>query len=161
MEFHGIDEFMVYLKAQFDRSGRRQDWRALTGRDHVTSAYDTFIFTDEKVFQVKAKEFVPGKMASVAREVGNPSSDLLELIKGGASVPLNVTSRTPSEHSVIMFGIQQYSSEVSDLLRREYYSSRQDQLESDLSRSLDALLERPEYRRAYRDLRDREEGYFA
>jgi len=161
MEFHGIDEFMVYLKARFDRSDRRQDWRALTGRDHVTSAYDTFIFTDERVFQVTAKEFVPGKMASVAREVGNPSPDLLELIKGGASVPLNVISRAPSEHSVIMFGIQQYSSEVSDLLRREYYSSRQDQLESDLDRSLDALLDRPEYRRAYRDLRDREEGYFA
>ncbi len=161
MEFHGIDEFMVYLKTQFDRSGRRQDWRALTGRDHVTSAYDTFIVTDEKVFQVKAKEFAPGRMASVAREVGDSSPDLLELVKGGASVPLNVISHTPSAQSVIMFGIQQYSSEVSDLLRREYYSSRQDRLESDLDRSLNALLERPEYRRAYRDLRDSQEGYFA
>jgi len=161
MEFHGIDEFMLYLKAQFDRSERKQNWRALTGRDHVSSAYDTFIFTDEKVFQVKAKEFAPKKMASVACEVGNPSPDLLELIKGGAPVPLNVISRTPSAHSVIMFGMQQYSSEVSDLLRREYYSSRQDRLESDLDRSLKVLLERPDYRRAYRDLRDSQEGYFA
>ncbi|MBN1678057.1 MAG: hypothetical protein JW880_05915 [Candidatus Thermoplasmatota archaeon] len=161
MEFHGIDEFMLFLKTQFDRSERKQDWRALTGRDHIGSAYDTFIFTDEKVFQVKAKEFAPKKMASVACEVGSPSPDLLELIKGGAPVPLNVVSRTPSAYSVIMFGMQQYSSEVSDLLRREYYSSRQDRLESDLDRSLKVLLDRPEYRRAYRDLKESQEGYFA
>jgi ABC-type molybdate transport system substrate-binding protein len=161
MEFHGIDEFMLYLKTQFDRSERKQDWRALTGRDHVSSAYDTFIFTDQKVFQVKAKEFAPKKMASVACEVGDPSPDLLELIKAGAPVPLNVISRAPSAYSVIMFGMQQYSSEVSDTLCREYYSSRQDRLESDLSRSLKVLLERPDYRRAYRDLRESQEGYFA
>jgi len=161
MEFHGIDEFMLYLKAQFDKSDRRQDWRALTGRDHMRSSYDTFIFTDEKVFQVKAKEFAPKQMASVALEVGDPSPDLLELIKGGAPVPLNVISRTPSAYSVIMFGMQQYSSDVSDLLRTEYYSSRQDRLESDLDRSLKVRLERPEYRRAYRDLRESQEGYFS
>lgn len=161
MEFHGIEEFMFYLKTQFDRSERKQDWRALTGRDHVASSYDTFIFTDQKVFQVKAKEFAPKKMASVASEVGDPSPDLLELIKGGAPVPLNVISRAPSAYSVIMFGMQQYSSEVSDLLRREYYSSRQDRLEGDLERSLKVLLERPEYRRAYRELREGQEGYFA
>lgn len=161
MEFHCIDEFMLYLKTQFDRSECRQDWRVLTGRDHATSAYDTFIFTDKKVFQIKAKEFAPKKMVSVACEVGDASPDLLELIRGGAPVPLNVVSRTPSAYSVIMFGMQQYSSDVSDTLRREYYSSRQDQLERDLARSLNALLERPEYRRAYRDLREAQEGYFA
>jgi len=161
MEFHGIDEFMLYLKTQFDRSERKHEWRALTGRDHVTSAYDTFIVTDEKVFQVKAKEFAPKTMASVACEVGDPSPDLLELIRGGAPVPLNVVSRAPSAHSIIMFGMQQYSSEVSDLLRREYYSSRQDRLEGDLDRSLKVLLERPEFRRAYRELRQAQEGYFA
>lgn len=161
MEFQGIDEFMLFLKAQFDKSERKQDWRALTGRDHITSAYDTFIFTDKKVYQLKAKEFAPKKMASVACEVGSASPDLLDLIKVGAPVPLNVISRTPSAYSVIMFGMQQYSSEVSDLLRREYYNSRQDRLESDLNQSLRLLLERPEYRRAYRDLRETQDGYFA
>ena len=46
MEFRGIDEFMLYLKGRYDLSERRQDWRALTGRNHVTSEYDTFIFTE-------------------------------------------------------------------------------------------------------------------
>ena len=161
MEFHGIDEFMVYLKGRYDTSERKQDWRALSGRNHVTSEYDTFIFTDEKVFQIKSVEIAPKKMAAVAREVGGPSPDLLDVIKGGAPTPLNVISRTPSAYSVIMFGMQQYSSDISDLLRREYYASRQDNLDLELERSVKVLLERPEYRAAYRSLRETQEGYFA
>jgi hypothetical protein len=161
MEFRGIDEFMLYLKGRYDLSERRQDWRALTGRNHVTSEYDTFIFTEEKVFQIKATEIAPKKMAAVAREVGGPSPDLLDVIKGGSPVPLNVTSRTPSAYSVIMFGMQQYSSDISDLLRREYFPSRQDQLEQELERSVKVLLEPPEYRTAHRSLRETQEGYFA
>ena len=161
MEFHGIDEFMRYLKGRYDVSERKQDWRALTGRDHVKSTYDTFVFTDEKVFQIKSLELAPAKMAAVASEVGGPSPDLLEAIRGGSPVPLSVVSRSPSAHSVIMFGMQQYSSDISDMLRREYYSSKQDQLDSSLDKSAKSLLERPEYRAAYRSLREREEGYFA
>ncbi|HEX7391883.1 MAG TPA: hypothetical protein VF374_02905 [Thermoplasmata archaeon] len=161
MEFSGIDEFMLYLKAQFDKSERRQDWRALTGRNHVSSDYDTFIFTDEKVFQIKAKEVAPKRMAAVAREVGGPSPDLLELIAGGSPVPLNVMTRSPSAYSVIMFGVQQYSSDISDLLRREYYGSRQDQLDLELDRSVKVLLDRPDVMRAYRSMRRDQDGYFA
>ena len=161
MEFHGIDDFMMYLKGRFDLSSRKQDWRALTGRNHVDSTYDTFIFTDQKVFQIKSLEVAPTKMAAVASEVGGPSPDLLEAIKGGSPIPLNVVSRSPSAYSVIMFGMQQYSSDISDLLRREYYSSRQDKLDSDLERNAKVLLERPEFKAAYRSLKEREEGYFA
>lgn len=161
MEFHGIDEFMVYLKGRYDLSQRKQDWRALTGRNHVTSEYDTFIFTDEKVFQIKAEEIAPRKMAAVAREVGGPSPDLLDLIRGGSPIPLNVVARSPSPYSVIMLGMQQYSSDISDLLRREYYSSRQDQLGLELERCVKVLLERPEHRAAYRSMKDSQDGYFA
>lgn len=161
MEFHGIDEFMRYLKGRYDSSERKQDWRALTGRNHVSSEYDTFIFTNEKVYQIKATEIVPKKMAAVATELGSPSPDLLDVIKGGSPVPLNVISRSPSAYSVIMFGMQHYSSDISDLLRREYYSSKQDKLESELESSVKTLLERPEYRRVYRSLRETQDSYFA
>src|SRR4030042_2143668 len=161
MEFHGIDEFMRYLKGRDDLSERKQDWRALTGRNHIDSTFDTFVFSDEKVYQIKAAAVPPKEMAAVAREVGGPSPDLLELVGGGAPIPLNVVSHKPSAHTVVMFGMQQYSSEISDLLKREYYSSKQDQLKDEMERSLNVLLERPEYRRAYRSLRERQEGYFA
>jgi hypothetical protein len=157
MDFHGIDEFMRFLKTRYDRSERKQDWRALSGRDHLRSGYDTFIFTDESVYQIKAAK---GEMAAVAREIGGPSPDLLEAIKGGAPIPLGVVSRTPDMYSVIMFGMQQYSSDISDMLKREYYSSKQDQLQAELDRRVSVFLERPEYRRAYRSIRQDQEGYF-
>jgi len=161
MEFQGIDEFMRYLKVKFDESERKQDWRALTGRNHVQGQNDTFIFSDTKVYQIKSVEVAQHRMAAVGREVGGPSPDMLELVKGGAPIPLNVVSRSPDAYSVIMFGMQQYSSEVADLFRNEYYSSRQDELQTDLRRQLNVLLERPEYRASYRKIRESREGYFA
>ena len=161
MEFHGIEEFMRYLKAKFDESERKQEWRALTGRNHVQGRSDTFIFTDKAVFQIKSVEVAPHKMAAVSREIGGPSLDILELIKGGAPMPLNVVSRIPNAYSVVMFGMQQYSSEVADLFRNEYYSSRQDELDRDLDRRLNLLLQKPEYRASYRKIRESQEGYFA
>jgi hypothetical protein len=161
MEFHGIDEFMRYLKVKFDESERKQDWRALSGRDNISGRYDTYVFTDSRVFQIKAVEVVPQKMAAVAKEVGGSSPDLLDLIKGGAPTPLSVVSRSADLSAVIMFGMQQYSSEISDVLRREYYSSKQDSLKAELDRKVEVMLERPDYRRAYRGLKETQEGYFA
>ena len=161
MELHGIDEFMLYLKTKFDESERRQDWRALTGRDHVARRHDTFVFTDRKVFQIKASEVAPQRMAAVAVEVGGPSPDLLELIRGGSTVPLNVISTSADMRSVIMFGMQQYSSEVADTLRREYYGSKQDMLKRELDRRVKVFAERPEFRPSRRALLEDQEGYFA
>lgn len=161
MEFHGIEDFMFYLKGRYDLSDRKHDWRALTGRNHVGGEYDTFILTDEKMFQIKAREVAPKKMAAVAAEVGGPSPDLMDIIKGGSPVPLNVVARSPSAYSVIMFGMQQYSSDISDLLRREYYASKQDKLEMELKSGLDVLLQRPEYRRSFRSLNETQDAYFA
>ncbi|MEM0343876.1 MAG: hypothetical protein QXJ32_03970 [Thermoplasmata archaeon] len=161
MEFHGIEEFMRYLKVKFDESERKPDWRALTGRDHVSGVNDTFIFSEAKVYQIKSVEVSPGQMVAVAAEVGDRSPDMLELMDRGARVPLSVVSKSPDAYSVIMFGLQQYSSDAADLLRREYFYSKQDRLDSDLERRLKLMLERPEYRRGYRELRERQEVYFA
>ncbi len=161
MEFHGIDEFMRYLKTKFDESERKQEWRALTGRDHVHSENDTFIFTDKSVFQIKSVEVAPQRMVAVANEIGVPSPDMLQLVKGGAPVPLNVVAKSPSAYSVIMFGMQQYSSDIADLFRNEYYSSKQDILHSELDRRMKVMLEKPEFRTSYRKLKESQDGYFA
>jgi len=161
MEFVGIDEFMRQLKSRYDESDRRHEWRALTGRDHVNSSYDTFVFTDRKVFQIKAHEVAPSKMVAVAAEVGGPSHDMLEFAGGGATVPLGLLSRAQDASAVIMFGLQQYSSDAADLFRREYYGSKQDALSSELSRRVETVIQRPEYRSAYRELRESQDSYFA
>lgn len=161
MEFHGIEEFMRYLKAKYDESESRHEWRALTGRDHVSSSYDTFIFGDKKVYQIKSRELAPMRMVAVANEVGGPSPDMLELVRGGAPVPLSVISRAQDASAVVMFGMQQYSSDVADLFKREYYGSKQDTLKAELDRRVETLVKRPEFKHAYRSQREREEGYFA
>jgi hypothetical protein len=161
MEFQGIEEFMRCLKTKYDESERKQEWRALSGRDHVSSSYDTFIFTDQKVYQIKSLELMPQRMVAVANEVGGPSPDMLDLVRGGAPVPLSVISKAKDASAVVMFGMQQYSSDVADVFKREYYGSKQDQLKAELDSRIGSLIQRPEYRHAYRDLRAREDGYFA
>jgi hypothetical protein len=161
MELQGVEEFMRYLKTKYDESERKQEWRALSGRDHLSSSHDTFIFTDKRVFQIKALEVAPEKMVGVASEVGGPSPDLLELTRDGAPVPLSVISRAQDASAVMMFGMQQYSSDVADVFRREYYGSKQDALRADLDRMVSNVIQRPEYKRAYHDYKERQEGYFA
>ena len=117
MEFQGIEEFMRYLKTKYDESERKQEWRALSGRDHVSSSYDTFIFTDQKVYQIKSLELMPQRMVAVANEVGGPSPDMLDLVRGGAPVPLSVISKAKDASAVVMFGMQQYSSDVADVVQ--------------------------------------------
>lgn len=161
MEFQGIEEFMRYLKAKYDESERRHEWRALTGRDHIASSYDTFIFTDQRVYQIKSQELAPQRMVAVANEVGGPSPDMLEMVRGGAPVPLSVISRAQDASAVVMFGMQQYSSDTADVFRREYYGSKQDVLKAELDRRVENLIQRPEFRHAYKSTREREEAYFA
>jgi hypothetical protein len=161
MEFYGIDEFMRYLKTKFDECERKHEWRALTGRNHVRSENDTFIFTDRTVYQIKSAEIAPRVFAAAGVEVGGPSPDMLELVKDGAPIPLSVASPSTNAQSIIMFGLQQYSSETTDLFRNEYYHAKQDQLEHDLEHKLRLLKERPEFRTSIRSLREDQEGYFA
>ena len=152
---------MHLLKSRYDSSERKQDWRALSGRNHATGDYDTFVFAEDKVYQIKAVEVSPRNMVGVGCEVGSCSPDLSEISKKGSPVPLGVVSRSPEASSIMMFGLQQYSSDATLLLKDEFFSSRQDRLESDLKRRLDRLLERPQLRSSYRRMREDQESYFA
>ncbi|MDH3366078.1 MAG: hypothetical protein OEM29_08795 [Thermoplasmata archaeon] len=161
MEFHGIDELMRGLKRQYDSSSRRHEWRALTGRDHVKGVYDTFVFSDEKTYQIKAAEVAPKRVIAVGGEVGTSSTDLAEISRNGSPVPIGIMSRSTDASSIVLFGMQQYSSEIADTLKAEYFQSKQDRLERDLKAQLDRLLERPEFRATYKSLREDQESYFS
>ena len=161
MEFHGIEELMKRLKGMYDASESRSSWRALTGRDHVNGVYDTFVFSDDVVYQIKAVEIAPRKMLAVGGEVGSGSADLAEISHTGSPVPIGVISRSADASAIIMFGMQQYSSDVADTLKTEYFQSKQDRFEGDLKRRMESVLKRPEFRTAYRRLREDQEFYFS
>jgi hypothetical protein len=161
MEIHGVEDLMHLLKRRYDASERRHEWRALSGRNHLTGEYDTFVFSDDKIFQIKAVEISPSNMVGVGCELGSSTPDLSDIFRHGASVPLGVVSRRQDASAVMMFGMQQYSSDASHVLKNEYFSSKQDKLDSDLGRRLDKLLERPEFRSSYRRMREDQESYYA
>lgn len=161
MELHGVDQLMRHLKGRYDSSERRHEWRALSGRDHANGKYDTFIFSDDTVYQIRSTEVSPRRMVAVGGEVGSNSPDLFELIKDGSPIPLGVISKAADASAIVMLGMQQYSSDVADILRSEHFHSKQDRLEGELEARLDRLLERPEFRTSYRRLREDQESYFA
>lgn len=161
MELHGIDELMRHLKGRYDSSECKHEWRALSGRDHASGKYDTFIFSDDRVYQIRSAEVSPRSMVAVGGEVGSNSPDLFDLIKDGSPIPLGVISKATDASAIVMLGMQQYSSDIADVLRSEHFHSRQDRLEGELDAKLDKLLERPELRASYRRLREDQESYFA
>jgi hypothetical protein len=161
MEFLGIDELMRYLKRRYDSCDQRHEWRALTGRDHVKGTYDTFLFSDERIYQIKASEIARGRMIAVGGEVGSASPDLAELSKDGSPIPIGMVSRATDASSVLLFGMQQYSSDTADTLKTEYFQSKQERLERDLKAQLDRALKRPEFRATFKSLREDQESYFS
>ena len=161
MEILGVDELMRYLKGRYDASEQKREWRALSGRNHVRGCTDTFVLTDDSVYQIMSKDVSKDKVLAVGREVGSSSPDLVGLAGRGSPIPLGLISRAPDASAVIMFGMQQYSSDTADVLRNEYFGSKQDVLRADLDSKLERLVERPEFRTSYRSLRDDQDAYFA
>jgi hypothetical protein len=70
-------------------------------------------------------------------------------------------SRAADASSVILYGMQKYSSETADMLRLEYFESPQERLETDLRAQLERVLERPEFKASFRSLREDQESYFS
>lgn len=161
MEILGVEELMRYLKGRYDSSERKREWRALSGRDHVRGSTDTFVLTDDSVYQIMSRDISKDRVLAVGREVGGSSQDLAEMAGRGSPIPLGLISRAPDASAVVMFGMQQYSSDTADILRDEYFGSKQDALRSDLDSKLERLVERPEFRTSYRSLRDDQDRYFA
>ena len=161
MEILGVDELMRYLKGRYDTSDRKKEWRALSGRNHVRGSTDTFVLTDDSVYQIMSKDVSKDKTLAVGREVGSCSPDLAELARRGSPIPIGLVSRAPDASAIVMFGMQQYSSDTADILRGEYFGSKQEALRADLDSKLERLVERPEFRKSYRSLRDDQDGYFA
>jgi hypothetical protein len=115
MEIIGVDELMRYLKGRYDASEQKREWRALSGRNHVRGSTDTFVLTDDSVYQIMSKDVSKDKVLAVG----------------------------------------------TDILRNEYFGSKQDVLRTDLDSKLERLVERPEFRTSYRSLRDDQDAYFA
>jgi len=153
MAIKRISSLMGNLKESYDKSKNKSGWRVLSGmnRDY----HDTFIGGDKKLWQIKSEEVKPGEFVAVGMKVSRFDEDLEKIMKTGSPVPFGTVTPLDNNISVIMAGMQNYSSDSSNLLCKELLSGKQAALEQKLNAQVDLMMEDPAFRRKYREHKDR------
>ena len=81
--------------------------------------------------------------------------DLEKIMQNGSPVPFGTVTPLDNKISVIMAGMQTYSSDSSNLLCKELLSGKQAELELKLNAQVDHMMEDPTFRKKYREHKDR------
>ncbi len=149
-------EIVKLLKKQWDRSkeSNRCEWRVLGGRNQK-GRYDLFISTPERIWQLKLEQTGDKEAIGFGLEVGKPDDDLRKLFMRGAPVPFGLISPS-DELAIVMAGIQQYSSESTYTLCRNYISDKQAELDERLDCEIERMKSNPLLRYRYREQKERE-----
>lgn len=145
------------LKEQWDRSKQKTDWRVLSGRDH-RGRYDMFISNPEQLWQLKFEHTSRTEAVGFGMAVGKLDEEIERLMRAGSPVPFGLISPQQADLAIIMAGVQQYSSDSTHTLCHEYISQAQAKLDEHLDRELERLKAEPQFRRRYREQKEREES---
>ena len=144
------------LKEKWDKSKNRGDWRVLTGQNHK-GRYDMFITTPERVWQLKFEQTGGNEAIGFGQDVGKTDDEIKRLMSVGAPVPFGMISPQKADLAIIMGGIQQYSSDSTHTLCKEYISGEQAKLDEKLDREIDRMMGTdPVFRRRYKEQKERE-----
>jgi len=81
--------------------------------------------------------------------------DLEKIMKQGSPVPFGNVTPQRNKPSIVMAGIQTYSSDSSNLLCREFLSSKQAELEQKLKGQVEKMKDDPAFRKKYNEHKDR------
>ncbi len=151
-------EIARILKENWDKSKDKEAWRVLAGQN-PKGRYDMFIGTSERLWQLKMEHTGSNEVTGFGLEVGKIDNDLKELLGSGAPVPFGMIS--PQSHkkkdlAIIMAGVQQYSSDSTHSLCRDYVSEKQAKLDDMLDREIERMSSDPILRRRYKEQKERE-----
>ena len=156
MEIKPSSEVMRELLKLYRKSKHKEDWRVLTGRT-PKGLYNTFISTDNKLWLLEAEPISSREFIAVGSEVANLDENIRKIMDRGAPVPFGVISPQNKYYSIILAGIQQYSSDSIYQLRKEYFSDKQADLEAKLKEELNRLITgNPWFAKKYREQKERE-----
>ena len=153
MAIKSVSSLMGNMKETYDKSKNKSGWRVLSGINREYN--DTFIAGDKKLWQVKSEEVSSGESIAVGMKISNFDEDLEKIMKNGSPVPFGTVTPIDKKISVIMAGIQTFSSDSSNLLCKEYLSGKQAQLEQKLKQQVDLMTEDAHFRRKYKEHKDR------
>jgi len=148
-----ISSLMGKLKESYDKSKNKSSWRVLQGFNR--EYHDTFIGGDNKLWQIKSEEVRPGEFVAVGMKVSKFDDDILKIMKTGSPIPFGSVTPVDKKISVIMAGVQMYSSDSSNLLSKELLSNKQAELEEKLQDQVNSMKENPIFRRKYNEHKDR------
>ena len=153
MAVKDISTLMGTLKESYDKSKNKSSWRVLQGLDR--EYYDTFIAGDSSLWQIKSEEVGAGEFVAVGAKVSRFDEELGKIMRAGSPVPFGTVTPMGRKLSVVMAGVQVYSSESSSLLRSEYLSGKQAALEHKLRNQVNRMLDDPSFRKKYSEHKDR------
>jgi len=153
MAVQSISTLVGDLKEKYDKSKNKSSWRVLQGmdRDH----YNTFIAGDKNLWQIRSEEVTTGEMFAVGMRISRMDEDLEKIMKQGSPVPFGNVTPQRNKPSIVMAGIQTYSSDSSSLLCREFLSSKQAALEEKLKGQVEKMKDDPAFRMKYNEHKDR------
>lgn len=153
MAIKSVSVLVGDLKEKYDKSKDRSSWRVLQGmdRDH----YNTFIAGDRNLWQIRSEEVTAGEMVAVGMRIARMDEELEKIMKQGSPVPFGNVTPQRNRPSIVMAGIQTYSSDSSNLLCREFLSSKQAELEQKLKGQVEKMKDDPAFRKKYNEHKDR------
>ncbi|VVB91301.1 Uncharacterised protein [uncultured archaeon] len=153
MAIKSVSVLVSDLKKSYDRSKNKPGWHVLQGmdRDH----YNTFISGDKNLWQVRSEEVAAGEMVAVGMRIARMDEELEKILKQGSPVPFGNVTPQQNKPSIIMAGIQTYSSDSSSLLCREFLSGKQAALEQKLKDQVNKMKDDPAFRKKYNEHKER------
>lgn len=142
-------DILAEMKKRYDKCP--EGWRVLTGMDSK-DVYDTFISAgDGRVWQIKSEPISRNELVGVGLKVEKVDREIERIMMSGAPVPFGIISPQTRDLAIIMAGIQQYSSNAIEQLKKEYISSKQTKLYSNLKKEVERMLNSdPSLDRKYR-----------
>jgi len=88
-------------------------------------------------------------------KVSKFDEDLEKIMKNGSPIPFGTVTPIDRKISVIMAGMQTFSSDSSNQLCKEHLSSKQAELEAKLKQQVDLMMDDRSFRRKYLEHKDR------
>lgn len=153
MAVKSISTLVGDLKEKYDKSKNKASWRVLQGMDG--DHYNTFVAGDRNLWQIRSEEVMAGELVAVGMRIDRMDEELEKIMKQGSPVPFGNVTPQRNKPSIIMAGIQTYSSDSSSLLCRELLSSKQAELEERLKGQVDKMKDDPAFRKKYSEHKDR------
>ncbi len=153
MSVQSISTLMGTLKKRYDKSRDKPGWRVLQGMNG--RYYNTFVGGDKNLWQIKSEEVTNGEYVAVGGKVSSCDEELEKIMSDGSPVPFGSITPVGKKLSVIMAGMQVYSSDSSSLLCRDYLSNKQAALEEKLKSQVEKMKDDPAFRKRYSEHKDR------